>query len=246
MIEIDLTASVVVITGAAGGIGMGITDRFAAAGATLFLQHHRSEAPATAAPFATLQLDLTARGAADTLLEEAIARFGRVDAVVNNAGVQPAVGFTDITEDDWAEMIETNVTACHRITQAFTRHVDERGGEGSVVHIASIEGTQPAVAHSHYSVSKAALIMHAKAAAVELGPRGVRVNAVSPGLIHRDGIEDGWPEGVGRWKEKAPLGRLGDPRDVGDACVFLCSPLAKWITGINLVVDGGVSARSTW
>jgi NAD(P)-dependent dehydrogenase (short-subunit alcohol dehydrogenase family) len=88
--------------------------------------------------------------------------------------------------------------------------------------------------------------MHARAAAVELGPRGVRVNSVSPGLIHRDGIEEAWPDGVGRWKEKAPLGRLGDPRDVGDACVFLCSPMAKWITGVDLVVDGGVSARSTW
>ena len=246
MIEIDLTASVVVITGAAGGIGTGITDRFAATGASVFLQHHRSAAPSTTAPFETSQLDLTSHGAADTLIAQAIARFGRVDAVVNNAAVQPAAGFTDITEDDWAEMIDTNLTACHRITQAFTRHVEDRGGQGSVVHIASIEGTQPAVNHSHYSVSKAALIMHAKAAAVELGPRGVRVTAVSPGLIHRDGIEDAWPDGVGRWKEKAPLGRLGDARDVGDACVFLCSPLAAWITGINLVVDGGVSARSTW
>jgi NAD(P)-dependent dehydrogenase (short-subunit alcohol dehydrogenase family) len=246
MIEIDLAASVVIVTGAAGGIGRGISDRFAAAGASLVLQHHRSAAPSAGAQCETVQLDLTAAGAADTLLDRAITRFGRVDAVVNNAGVQPAAGFADITEDAWAEMIDTNLTASHRITQAFARHVGDRGGSGAVVHIASIEGTQPAVHHSHYSVSKAALIMHAKAAAVELGPIGVRVNAVSPGLIHREGIEDAWPEGVGRWKEKAPLGRLGAPGDVGDACVFLCSPLARWITGINLVVDGGVSARSTW
>lgn len=246
MIEIDMTSSVVVITGAAGGIGSGIAERFAAAGAMTVLQHHRSAEPATGERSAAVQLDLTAPGAADELVARAVERFGRVDAIVNNAGVQPVTSFAEITDDDWSEMIDTNVTACHRITQAFARHVAARGGDGSVVHIASIEGTQPAPGHSHYAVSKAALIMHAKAAALELGRSGVRVNAVSPGLIHREGIDEGWPEGVGRWREKAPLGRLGDASDVGDACVFLCSPLAKWITGINLVVDGGVSARSTW
>jgi NAD(P)-dependent dehydrogenase (short-subunit alcohol dehydrogenase family) len=246
MIAIDMTASVVVITGAAGGIGAGIAERFDAAGAMTVLQHHRSAAPRGGARTETVQLDLTAPSAAEQLIERAVERFGRVDAVVNNAGVQPVAPFGEITDAQWSEMIETNVTACHRLTQAFARHVEGRGGEGSVVHIASIEGTQPAPGHSHYSVSKAALIMHAKAAALELGRAGVRVNAVSPGLIDREGLDQAWPEGVGRWLEKAPLGRLGQPGDVGDACVFLCSPLAKWITGINLVVDGGVSARSTW
>jgi NAD(P)-dependent dehydrogenase (short-subunit alcohol dehydrogenase family) len=246
MIGIDMTSSVVVITGGAGGIGSGIAERFAAAGASTVLQHHRSAAPPISERSHAVQLDVTAPGAADELLARAIERFGRVDALVNNAGVQPVAAFGEITDAEWGEMIDTNVTACHRLTQAFARHVAQRGGEGSVVHIASIEGTQPAPGHSHYSVSKAALIMHAKAAALELGRSGVRVNAVSPGLIHRDGIEDAWPDGVGRWKEKAPLGRLGRATDIGDACVFLCSPMAQWITGINLVVDGGVSARSTW
>jgi NAD(P)-dependent dehydrogenase (short-subunit alcohol dehydrogenase family) len=246
MIGIDMSSSVVVITGAAGGIGSGIAARFGAAGASLVLQHHRSAAPPSSDHSHSVQLDVTAPGAADELLARAVERFGRVDALVNNAGVQPVAAFGEITDAAWSEMIDTNVTACHRLTQAFARHVGERGGEGSVVHISSIEGTQPAPGHSHYSVSKAALIMHAKAAALELGRSGVRVNAVSPGLIHRDGIEEAWPDGVGRWKEKAPLGRLGLATDIGDACVFLCSPMAQWITGINLVVDGGVSARSTW
>ena len=246
MIGIDMTSSVVVITGAAGGIGSGIADRFAAAGAATVLQHHRSAAPPASERAHPVQLDVTTAGAADELVARAIERFGRVDALVNNAGVQPVAPFGEISDAQWSEMIDTNVTSCHRLTQAFARHVAERGGTGCVVHIASIEGTQPAPGHSHYSVSKAALIMHAKAAALELGRSGVRVNAVSPGLIHRDGIEDAWPDGVGRWLEKAPLGRLGLASDVGDACVFLCSPMAQWITGINLVVDGGVSARSTW
>jgi NAD(P)-dependent dehydrogenase (short-subunit alcohol dehydrogenase family) len=247
VIEIDMAGSVVVITGASGGIGSGIVARFARAGASLVLQHHRRPAPsATADGATTVQLDLTSPHSAGELIARAIERFGRVDALINNAGVQPVAGFAAISDEQWSEVIDTNVSACHRLTQAFARHVLERGGDGSVVHIASIEGTQPAPGHAHYSVSKAALIMHAKAAALELGASGVRVNAVSPGLIHREGLEDAWPEGVGRWKEKTPLRRLGQPTDVGDACVFLCSPMASWITGINLVVDGGVSARSTW
>ena len=90
------------------------------------------------------------------------------------------------------------------------------------------------------------MIMHARAAAQTYGSAGVRVNVVSPGLIYRPGIEDAWPEGVGRWKEACPMGRLGTPEDIGDACVFLCSDLARWITGAELLVDGGVMANPTW
>jgi 3-oxoacyl-[acyl-carrier protein] reductase len=88
--------------------------------------------------------------------------------------------------------------------------------------------------------------MHARAAALEYGPHGIRVNAVSPGLIDRPGLAANWPEGVKRWQKAAPLTRLGTPTDVANACVFLASPLAAWITGHNLVVDGGVSSHPTW
>ncbi len=248
MISIDLTGSVVAVTGAAGGIGSGIARRFAEAGATLVLHHHRGDAPVVDAPGGsrTIRADLTAVDGPASVVAAAIEAFGRLDAVVNNAGIQPGAAFMDITDEDFELMFVTNVTACHRMTRELATHVAARGGTGSVVHIASIEGSHPAVGHSHYSTSKAALLMHARAAAVELGPLGVRVNAVSPGLIGRPGIEEAWPEGVGRWLAAAPLGRLGEPEDIGDACVFLCSPLARWITGTNVVVDGGVSARNTW
>lgn len=246
MIEIDLSDKVVAVTGAGGGIGEGITTRLAAAGATLVL-HYRTTPPATLdTPHEMVQADLLADTAPDVLVEAAVDRFGRLDAVVNNAAIQDLAPFVDMTDDEWSATIDTNLTACHRVTQAFARHAIERGGGGAVVHIASIEGTQPAVGHGHYGVSKAALIMHAKAAAVELGEHDIRVNAVSPGLIDRDGLADAWPDGVSRWLGRAPLRRLGDASDVGDACVFLCSALARWVTGTNLVVDGGVSARSTW
>ncbi len=114
------------------------------------------------------------------------------------------------------------------------------------MHVASIEGRQPTDFHGHYATAKAGLIMHARAAAGAYGPHGIRVNSVSPGLIDRPGLADDWPEGVDRWHAAAPLGRMGTPEDVGDACVFLCSDLARWITGADLVVDGGVLTRPTW
>ena len=247
-----MSEQVVAITGAAGGIGAGIAGRFAAAGATLVLQHHTSAPPSVDGPHTSVQLDLVDPDAPGMLVDAAVERFGRLDAVVNNAAIQYHASFVDMTDAEWSEMMETNVTACHRITQAFARHVVERDGTegggdgGSVVHISSIEGTQPAIGHGHYGISKAALLMHTKVAAIELGSLGIRVNSVSPGLIDRDGLAEAWPDGVSRWHERAPLGRLGRASDIGDACVFLCSPLARWVSGTNLIVDGGMSARSTW
>ncbi len=104
----------------------------------------------------------------------------------------------------------------------------------------------PAPGHAHYAAAKSAVVMHARAAAQEYGPDGIRVNTVSPGLIERDGLAEAWPEGVRRCREASAVGRLGRPEDVGDACVFLASPLASWITGHDLVVDGGATARPTW
>jgi NAD(P)-dependent dehydrogenase (short-subunit alcohol dehydrogenase family) len=88
--------------------------------------------------------------------------------------------------------------------------------------------------------------MFTRSAALELGACGIRVNCVSPGLIARPGIEEQWPDGVARWQERAPLTRLGQPEDVADACLFLASPAARWITGQNLVVDGGVTASAIY
>ncbi|MEO6125203.1 MAG: SDR family oxidoreductase [Ilumatobacteraceae bacterium] len=246
MITIDMSNMVVAVTGADRGIGAGIAARFAAAGSSLVLHHRRSDAPPTTDRSASVQLDLTAAGGADRLIEIAVERFGRLDAVVNNAGIQPVREFGEISAEDWDEMLATNVSAAHWITQSFVRHVRDRGGDGAVVHVASIEGHQPALGHSHYAISKAALIMHAKAAALEVGRFGVRVNSVSPGLIDRDGLERDWPEGVDRFRKAAPLARLGTPSDIGDACVFLCSPMAAWITGVDLIVDGGVSSGPSW
>ena len=242
----DLSEMVVIVTGGAGGIGTGIVQSFESAGAAVVVHYNTSEPSSLGTKSIGVQLDLTDEDSPSTLINTAMSKFGRVDALINNAAIQPHALFTEMTDREWNEMLEVNLTASHRLTKSFAACAIDQKSPGSIVHISSIEGTQPAFGHGHYGVSKAAMLMHTKVAAQELGQYGIRVNAVSPGLITRPGIEEAWPEGVGRWMKRAPLGRMGTPQDVGDACVFLCSPLAKWITGANLVVDGGMSAMSTW
>ncbi len=224
---IDLSGKVVLVTGAGGTIGAGIAARFELAGALVVRHRGLSDG------------DL--RTAASRVVSAAFDQHGRLDAVVNNAGVQPVEPLPDMTTEQWQSVVDTNLTGPFAVTHAAARHQ-----VGSITHIASIEGSHPAPGHAHYSASKAALIMHARAAALEYGPHGIRVNTVSPGLITRPGISEQWPEGVARWRKAAPLSRLGAPEDIGNACVFLASDLASWITGHDLVVDGGVTARPTW
>jgi 3-oxoacyl-[acyl-carrier protein] reductase len=238
----SLAGTTVLVTGASGGIGQGVAYRFFEAGAAVAVHYHRnrpddlvSRIEAGGGTVRAFAADLSGP---HTLVDEVVDWAGGLDTLVNNAGVQPVVPLAEMSLRDWQAMIVTNLTSAFTCTQAAARVM----AGGSVIHIASIEATQPAVGHAHYSAAKAALVMHARNAALEYAP--IRVNTVSPGLIDHPGLD--WPAGVERWNAAAPLGRLGTPEDVANACVFLASPLASWITGHNLVVDGGVSARPTW
>jgi hypothetical protein len=142
-------------------------------------------------------------------------------------------------------VIAANLTTTHLTTQAFAR-ATESGRGAAIVNIASIEASNVAPMHGHYVAAKAGVVMYTKAAARELGPHGIRVNAVSPGLIWREGLEEAWPDGVTRYQRAAPLGRLGRAEDVADACLFLSSDAARWITGVELIVDGGVLTSTAY
>ncbi len=244
--QIDLTGRVVVVTGAGGGIGAGIIRRMAAAGASVVAHTRSSAVDQSGGEVVEVRADLTDNEGPAAVVSAAREHFGRIDALVNNAGIQPVAPFTELDDQQWGEMIDTNLTAVHRLTQAAASVMRDQGTGGSIVHVASIEAQHPTPVHGHYATSKAGLVMHAKAAALAWGPHGIRVNSVSPGLIDRPGLAEDWSEGVERWMAVVPLGRMGTPEDVGDACVFLCSDLARWITGADLVVDGGILTNPTW
>jgi len=252
---LDLSGRTAIVTGASGGIGGGIAKRFAEAGANVVVHFNdnRTGADAVAAAIRSSggralvqQADISSSAGAVGLVEAAVAEFGGADILVNNAGQQPVQMLSDTTEADFSGIFAANVTGPFLLIQTFAERLRQAGKSGSVVNIVSIEGHNPAPGHAHYASSKAALLMFTKAAALELGSDGIRVNSVSPGLIHRDGIEEGWPEGVARWKSAAALSRLGRPEDIADAALFLASDAARWISGADLIVDGGVSARPTW
>ncbi|MFE4968872.1 SDR family NAD(P)-dependent oxidoreductase [Streptomyces sp. NPDC056660] len=248
-----LDGQIALVTGASGGIGRAVALRLAQEGAAVAV-HCRTAvtaahevASAIGDRAVVVQGDLTDEATCHRIVQEAADwGGGRLTALVNNAAVQPVQPLPGMTAADWRAVVDTDLGSVFACTQAAADIMRAQPEGGTITHIASIEATHPAPGHAHYSTAKAAVVMHARAAALEYGRLGVRVNTVSPGLIDREGLADAWPEGVRRWQEAVPTGRLGRPEDVADAVVFLASPLASWITGHDLVVDGGVSARPTW
>jgi NAD(P)-dependent dehydrogenase (short-subunit alcohol dehydrogenase family) len=246
---------VVIVTGAGSGIGAGIAERFGQTGAAVVVHYRSSEEGARSVVASierwgsravSVRADLTQRSEVERLVEESIHRFGRLDVMIHNAGAYPLASLLDMTDAEWQDVMAANLTSVHLCTQVGAARIIRQGSGGAIVNIASIEAENAADRHSHYDAAKAAVVMYTRNAARELGPHGIRVNSVSPGLIWHEGLASEWPDGVRRYTAAAPLGRLGSSGDVADACLFLASPAARWITGANLVVDGGVMTNTVY
>ncbi|HEY9077718.1 MAG TPA: SDR family oxidoreductase [Anaerolineaceae bacterium] len=248
----DFHDQVVVVTGSGRGIGRRIALRMSEAGAGVVVHYHTNPAEAQAAlqeielaggKAVMIQADLTHGDEVNRMVEACTQEFGKINIWVNNIGKYPVTPISEMSEQDWDSVLSANLSSVFLCTQAASRQMISQGKGGCIINISSIEGSFPSPGHSHYSTSKAGVIMYTQAAALELGIYDIRVNSISPGLINRPGLEKEWKSGVDAWKRAAPLRRLGEPIDIADACLFLASPAARWITGINLIVDGGASVR---
>ena len=242
---------IAVITGASGGIGSQLARTFAAGGHDLVLQFRRDEASVAelarelrthGAHVETLRADLTTpEGIVDVF--DRVPGGRRLAVLVNNAGAYPSLEFLDTSPRDWQDVMGLNVIAPFECIRAAAELM--RDG-GSVINIASIAGHRAPPDQAAYGASKAALLSLTRTAALALGDRGIRVNAVSPGLVSRQGIETAWPEGVERWRRRSPLGTLVEPAQVAELCLFLAGPAAALITGQEYVIDGGVTVAEDY
>lgn len=253
--DLQLSGSVAVVTGASRGIGRGIAKALATEGCHLVLaargeqglQQAREDLGRFGVEVLAVPCDLTSSEAALKLAEAALARFGRVDVLINNVGGNRRKSFVDTTDEDWEFLLNLNLLAHVRLTRALLPAMRARK-KGVVIFVSSIFGREAGGKElSLYNTTKSALISLAKILSLEEAPHGIRVLSVAPGSIRfpggswdRRAQED--PEGIARFVEQnLPYGRFGTVEEVADVVAFLASPRASLITGACITVDGGQS-----
>jgi len=242
VITLDCTGSVVLVTGGTRGIGAGIAAAFLEAGAEVVVcsRHAPEVLPAADGRRASfVETDVRDADSVGRLVDTVVERGGRLDVVVNNAGGSPAADAADASPGFSAAVIALNLTAPLLVAKAANAVMQAADG-GCIVNVGSVSGLRPSPGTAAYGAAKAGLMNLTRTLAVEWAPK-VRVNCVSPGLIRteRSDLHYGGGDGRKRVAATVPLGRLGGPADVAHACLFLASPLAAYVSGANLVVDGG-------
>jgi NAD(P)-dependent dehydrogenase (short-subunit alcohol dehydrogenase family) len=243
------------VTGASKGVGKGIALGLARAGCRVAVNYNRDEAGArgTAEEIAALggesmvvRADVGVAADVETMFDAVFERFGgKLDVLVNNAGVQTWKPLLELTEADWDRVVSTNLKGCFLCTQRAALQMKETGG-GSVVNIGSGSNKWPFPNLVDYSTSKGGIDMFTKVAAVELGPYRIRVNCVAPGAVEIERTKEEAGDYAGTWAKLTPLGRIGTPLDVAKTVVFLASDDAEFVTGQTIWVDGGLFTRPVW
>ncbi len=244
-----LSGKTALITGASRGIGKGIAEVFAKNGCNIAFTFASSveKARAFEAELAA-QYGVKVKGyqsnagdfaQSESLATEVIAEFGKVDILINNAGITRDTLMLRMTENQWDEVMETNLKSAFNLTKAFLKHfLGNRAG--SIINMSSVVGVTGNAGQANYAASKAGLIGFTKSIATALGSRNIRCNAIAPGFIETEMTET-LDENVKKgWMETIPLKRGGTPEDVANACVFLASDMSTYITGQTLSVCGGM------
>lgn len=253
MPSFDLSGKVAIITGGSRGIGAAIAQAYASAGAQVVVASRKLEnvqpiadeinrAGGSALAIATHTGE---RAQVAALVEQTVATFGTVDIAVNNAATNPHFGaLLEATEEQWDKTLQVNVKGYFWLCQAVAPIMLERGS-GKIINVTSIAGLTPGAMMGVYSVSKAAVIMLTQSLAQELGPRGVQVNAIAPGVIQTKFSTALWSNEKLATGVQRRAGRIGQPGDVAGAALYLASSASDYVNGSVLTVDGGLQVGST-
>ncbi len=238
-------SKVVIITGGCRGIGLAATEIFLEQGwRVVMVDRDAAELQAVAATLENVlpvEADISDPAQVERMVAEAVAGFGRVDALVNNAGVALFARAGRTSYEEWREVMATNLDGVFLCTQAATAELAKT--KGAIVNIASISGLRASTLRVAYGTSKAAVIHLTKQFAAELGEQGIRVNCVAPGPVRTKlAMAVHAPEIISAYYDAIPLNRYGEAREIAEAIVFLCSEKASFISGQTLAADGGFDA----
>ncbi len=234
----------VLITGGSRGIGKGCVYEFAKAGYRVFLNYEKSDDAAQKICAETGAIAVKADVSDEESVErmaELVRKYGRVSVIVNNAGISQIKLFSDITAADWDRMFDVNVRGMFLVVKAFLPDMI-REKYGKIINISSMWGVRGGSCEVHYSAAKAAVIGFTKALAKEVGPSGINVNCIAPGVIDTDMNSELDEQAMAELCADTPVGRIGTPYDIAKAAVFLASDDASFITGQTICADGGIIA----
>jgi 3-oxoacyl-[acyl-carrier protein] reductase len=243
-----LDGKVAIITGASRGIGKAIAQKFVENGAIVAFTYVSSDEKAKALENELTKSGGTAKGfksnaavfdEAQKLADEVVAAFGKIDIVINNAGITRDTLLMRMSEEQWDEVIEVNLKSVFNLSKAVLRPM-LKARQGSIINMSSVVGVSGNAGQANYAASKAGIIGFTKSFAQELGSRNIRCNAVAPGFIETEMTEVLDPKVVAEWRETIPLKRGGTPEDVANVCVFLASDLSAYVTGQTINVCGGM------